>query len=144
MVLKAGRASADFHFEVEHIGLDMAFHHPKGRDLTLSAAVTEAFETDREHAEIFIQNTSGTAFSTEELLSWFLLQSGTSLADQLPRSALEKGTGHVFVTFPMRFEKGTFHMHTEHGAQDLSALKVMSKVTIHKRAPQTPTSQPAG
>jgi len=141
--VKAGRKTAEFTFEVQHIGLDMAFHHPKGRDLRLDAAVIEAFETEREHAEIFIQNASGTAFSTEELLSWFLLQTGTTLADQLPKSALDKGEGHVFVTFPIRFEEGVFHMITEEGAQDLSALKVMSKVTIHKRAPET-TSAPSG
>lgn len=131
--LKAGRITDTHTFEVEHIGLDMAFHHPKGRDLRLAANVVEAFETEREHAEIFIQNASGTGFSTEELLSWFLLQTGTSLADQLPKTALEKGADHVFVTFPIRFEKGTFHMHTEEGPQDLSALKLMSKITIHKR-----------
>jgi len=136
--VKAGRETDAFTFEVEHIGLDMTFHHPKGRDLALAPEVIEAFEAERENAEIFIQNASGTAFSTEELLSWFLLQSGTTLADQLPKSALdaalEKGEGHVFVTFPIRFEKGVFHMLTVDGPQDLSALKVMSKVTIHKRA----------
>jgi len=141
--LKAGRQTEDFTFEVQHIGLDMDFHHSKGRDLKLDAQVIEAFETERENAEIFIQNASGTAFSTEELLSWFLLQTGTSLADQLPKaaldSALEKGEGHVFVTFPIRFEPGVFHMITVEGAQDLSALKVMSKVTILKRAPQSAT-----
>ena len=136
--LKAGRETAEFTFEVQHIGLDMTFHHPKGRDLGLDAAVIEAFESEREHAEIFIQNATGTAFSTEELLSWFLLQTGTTLADQLPKSALDKGEGHVFVTFPIRFEPGVFHMITEEGAQDLSALKVMSKVTIHKRPSQPP------
>ncbi|HEY9080338.1 hypothetical protein [Magnetovibrio sp.] len=136
--LKAGRETAEFTFEVQHIGLDMTFHHPKGRDLGLDAAVIETFESEREHAEIFIQNATGTAFSTEELLSWFLLQTGTTLADQLPKSALDKGEGHVFVTFPIRFEQGVFHMITEEGAQDLSALKVMSKVTIHKRPSQPP------
>jgi len=147
--LKAGRQTAEFTFEVQHIGLDMDFHHPQGRDLKLDDAVIEAFETERENAEIFIQNASGTAFSTEELLSWFLLQTGTTLADQLPQSALaaalEKGEGHVFMTFPIRFEPGVFHMITIDGAQDLSALKVMSKVTIHKRAPKTtaPSTSPS-
>ncbi len=145
--MKAGRQTAEFTFEVQHIGLDMDFHHPKGRDLKLDDQVIEAFETERENAEIFVQNASGTAFSTEELLSWFLLQTGTSLADQLPKSALEtareKGDGHVFVTFPIRFEPGVFHMITVEGAQDLSALKVMSKVTINKRA-QDPASPASG
>jgi len=137
--MKAGRATEEFTFEVEHIGLDMDFHHPKGRDIRLVPDVVEAFETEREHALIFIQNASGDGFSTEELLSWFLLQTGTSLADQLPQTALDtaakKGSGHVFVTFPIRFEKGTFHMLTEYGPLDLSALKLMSKVTVHKRTP---------
>lgn len=133
-MLKAGRETEDFVFEVEHIGLDMTFYHPKGRNLRLADAVIEAFETDRENADIFIHNASNTAYSTEELLSWFLLQSGTSLADQLPKAALDKGEGHVFVTFPIRFEQGTFHMLTEDGPQDLSALKLMSKITIHKRS----------
>jgi len=46
------------------------------------------------------------------------------------------------VTFPIRFEPSVFHMITVEGAQDLSALKVMSKVTIHKRAQEhaTPAS----
>lgn len=134
MSLKAGRETKDYTFDVQHIGLDMSFHHPKGRDIGLDAAVVESFESEREHAEIFIQNASGTAFSTEELLNWFLLQSQTTLADNLPKGALDKGEGHVFVTFPIRFEKGTFHMFTEFGALDLSALKVMTKVTINKRA----------
>jgi len=137
--LKAGRESEQFTFEVEHIGLDMDFHHPKGRGLRLAPDVIEAFETEREHAEIFIQNTSGDGFSTEELLSWFLLQTGSTLAQHLPQTtlkgAMEKGEGHVFVTFPIRFEQGTFHMQTEEGAQDIAALKLMSKVTIKKRAP---------
>lgn len=133
MTLKAGRTSEDFAFEVQHIGLDMEFYHPKGRDVGLAPDVVEAFESEREHAEIFIQNTSGDAFSTEELLSWFLLQTRTTLADQLPPTALEKDEGHVFVTFPIRFEQGVFHMLTEFGAQDLAALKVMTKVSFQKR-----------
>ena len=137
MVMKAGRESAEFTFDVQHIGLDMDFHHPKGRQLRLADTVVEQFEQDREHAEIFIQNASGDGFSTEELLSWFLMQTQTTLAQHVPekalKDALDTGTGHVFVTFPIRFEKNTFHMLTEDGAQDLSALKVMSKVIIEKR-----------
>ncbi len=136
-MMKAGRETEQFTFEVQHIGLDMDFHHPKGRNLRLDEKVVEQFETDREHAEIFIQNASGDGFSTEELLSWFLLQTGTTLAQHVPqkalKDALEKGKGHVFVTFPIRFEQNTFHMITEEGPQDLSALKVMSKVIIQRR-----------
>ncbi|MCW8916531.1 MAG: hypothetical protein OQK24_11860 [Magnetovibrio sp.] len=136
-MMRAGRETEQFSFDVQHIGLDMDFHHPKGRNLRLDDKVVEQFETDREHAEIFIQNASGDSFSTEELLSWFLLQTQTTLAQHVPqkalKDALETGSGHVFVTFPIRFEANTFHMITEEGPQDISALKVMSKVTIQRR-----------
>ena len=137
MGIRAGRETEDFIFEVEHIGMDMDFHHPRGRDLGLDASVVEAFELEREHAEIFIQNASGTAFSADELLDWFLLQTGTTLADHLPQGALDKaeqtGQTQVYVPFPIRFEPGNFSMRTEDGIQDLSALKLMAKVTLHKR-----------
>lgn len=130
--MKVGRDTETFSFEVEHIGFDMTFHHPKGNKLQLDLSVVEAFEAERENAEIFIQNSSGTSFSADELLNWFLLQSKTTLADHMPAKALQKGHGDTYVTFPIRFEKGTFSMLTEDGMQDLAALKLMAKVTVHK------------
>ncbi|MBF0248767.1 MAG: hypothetical protein HQL36_11975 [Alphaproteobacteria bacterium] len=136
--MKAGRETADFAFDVLHIGMDMDFHHPRGRDLKLAAEVVDAFEHAREHAEIFVQNSSGTAFSADELLDWFLLQSQTTIADHLPPATLEKaeepGGGDVFVTFPIRFQPDAFHMRTEDGPQDLSALKLMARVTIRRKS----------
>lgn len=133
MTVQAGRETEDFVFTVEHVGMDMEFYHPQGRTLKLAPAVVEAFEREREDAEIFIQNSSGTGFSSDEILSWFLLQTRTTLAQHLPPSALEKGEGHVLLTVPLRFEVGTFHMATEAGEVDLSALKLMCKVTIGPR-----------
>lgn len=125
-------------FDVEHVGVDLDFHHPKGRDLEPAPEVVARFEQDREHAEIFVQNSSGTAFSCDEILDWFLLQSGTSLAAHLPGGALEKDGAKVMLTVPIRFDPGTFHMHTREGDVDLAALKLMCKVTVHERptAPQ--------
>jgi len=135
--MKLNHDTDEFTFVVQHIGLDMDFHHPKGRQLGMAPETIEKFESEREHAEIFIQSASGTAFSTEELLNWFLLQTGKSLAENLPAAALDKGrasgSGHVFVTFPIRFEEGVFHMQTEDGPQDLSGLKMMAKVTFAHR-----------
>lgn len=133
MTLKPGRHAQGLVFEVEHIGLDMDFYHPKGRKLGLAPETVEQFERDREHGEIFIQNASGTAYSTEEMLSWFLLQTGTTLADNLPGEKLQDPPGHLFVTFPIRFEQGTFHMLTEDGPQDLSGLRVMTKVSFRRQ-----------
>ena len=129
----AGREAPGFTFDVEHVGLDVDFHHPQGRNLKLAYSVVSAFEADREHAEIFIQNSSGLGFSCDEILSWFLLQTGTTLAQHLPTEALNKGSGAVLLTVPIRFEAGTFHMATEAGDVDLAALKLMCKVRISRR-----------
>lgn len=122
-------------FDVEHVGVDLNFHHPKGPNLEPAAEVVEAFEQDREHAEIFIQNSSGTAFSCDEILDWFLLQSQTTLADHVPPGALDKDGAKVMLTVPIRLEPGTFHMHTREGDADMSALKLLCKVTVHARHP---------
>lgn len=131
--MKAGRETAAFFFDVEHVGLDVDFYHPQGRSLKLADRVIEAFETLREDAEIFVQSSSGTGFSCDEMLSWFLLQTGTTLAAHVPPQALERGHGHVMLTVPIRFEPGAFHMNTEDGDVDLSALKLMCKVTLVPR-----------
>ena len=129
----AKRDTSTHHFEVEHVGVDLDFHHPRGRDLAPTPEVVAAFEQDREHAEIFIQNASGTAFSCDEILDWFLLQSATTLADHLPDGALEQDGTKVMLTVPIRFAPGTFHMPTREGDVDLAALKLMCKVTVHAR-----------
>ena len=131
--MKAGRESTDFVFTVEHVGLDVDFYHPEGRTLKLADTVVEAFEAERENAEIFVQSASGTAFSCDEILSWFLLQTATTLAQHLPAQALDKGAGEVLLTVPIRFQPGTFHMNTEAGDVDLSALKLMCKVGFQRR-----------
>ncbi|MBL4615016.1 MAG: hypothetical protein JKY27_09110 [Magnetovibrio sp.] len=132
--MKVGRHTPELNFEVEHVGFDMTFYHPRGDRLQVDFEVIEAFEAEREHAEIFIQHGTGTPFSADELLNWFLLQTGTTLADHLPAKALKKGEGVVHLTIPIRFEKSTFHMLTEDGEQDLSALKLMTKISINKRS----------
>ena len=134
----AQRDSDDFTFTVEHVGVDLDFHHPRGRDLNPAPDVVEAFERDREHAEIFIQNSSGLGFSCDEILDWFLLQSGSTLADHMPQGALENArhgdsATKVMLTVPIRLAPGTFHMATEDGAVDLAALKLMCKVSVHAR-----------
>ena len=123
----------DITFEVEHVGLDVDFHHPQGRGLKLSPETISAFEAEREHAEIFVQTSSGTGFSCDEILNWFLLQTQTTLADHLPVEARTKPGQHVMLTVPIRFEPGTFYMATEEGNVDLSALKLMCKVTVIQR-----------
>lgn len=123
-------SAAPARFTVTHIGFEMAFHHPKGADLNPALSVIEAYEADKEHAEIFVQNTTGTAFSQAEILNWFLLQTRTTLAEHLPPQALEFGAEPVLLTVPIRFKPGTFHMQTEDGAQDMSHLKLMCKVNV--------------
>lgn len=130
----AQRDSETHRFDVEHVGVDLDFHHPRGADLNPAPEVVEAFERAREDAEIFIQNSTGTAFSCDEILDWFLLQSRTTLADHMPPGVLDKGEGRVMLAVPIRLEPGTFHMHTEAGDVDLAALKLLCKVTVHPRA----------
>lgn len=138
--MKAGRENEDFFFDVEHVGLDVDFYHPEGRNLKFAEAVVEAFEHERENAEIFVQSATGTGFSCDEILSWFLLQTDTTLAQHLPPHALDKAAadkdgsaGEVLLTVPIRFEPGMFHMATEAGEVDLSALKLMCRVTPRRR-----------
>jgi len=121
------------HYIVQHIGLDINFHHPRGSGLKLADEVVELYESDKEHAEIFTQVSSGTTFSQVEILSWFLLQTRTEIQDHLPMESRQKQNGDVFMTFPIRFKPGTFHMPTEDGNVDLSQLKLMCKITISDR-----------
>jgi len=118
-------------YAVEHIGLDMAFHHPRGSSLKLANEVIEIYETDKEHAEIFVQTATDTAFSPVEMLNWFLMQTKTTVADHFPKGT-QPSEGHpVLMTFPIRFENGTFTLKTEEGATDLSHLKLMCKITLN-------------
>lgn len=132
-MLRPGRETADLVFIVEHVGLDVDFHHPQGRNLKLADSAVEAFEQHRENAEIFVQHSSGLRFSCDEMLSWFLLQTGTTLGDHLPPHTLENSGGQVMLTVPIRFVPGMFFMGTEAGAVDLSALNLLCKVTITAR-----------
>lgn len=132
-MLRAGRETKDFIFVVEHVGLDVDFHHPQGRNLKLADSVVEAFEQLRENAEIFVQHSSGLSFSCDEILNWFLLQTGTTLSEHLPPHSLTKPGGMVMLTVPIRFIPGMFFMVTEAGETDLSALNLMCKVTIKAR-----------
>lgn len=131
--MKVGRETETHLFDVEHVGVDIDFYHPKGRDLALAPDVVASFLQAREDAEIFIQNSSATQFSSDEILNWYLLQSQTTLAAHLPQEALDKDHGAVLLTLPIRFAPDTFHMLTEDGNVDLKALKVMCKVTITRR-----------
>jgi len=132
-MLRPGRETADFVFIVEHVGLDVDFHHPQGRNLKLADSAVEAFEQHRENAEIFVQHSSGLHFSCDEMLSWFLLQTGTTLGEHLPPHTLEKSAGQVMLTVPIRFVPGMFFMATEAGEVDLSSLNLLCKVTIKAR-----------
>ena len=115
-------------YRIEHIALDMAFHNQGRTQINPAASVVEAFEDDKEHAEIFIQTATNESFSQIEILNWFLLQTRTTIADHLPPGAFATDKP-VFVTFPVRFEPGTFHMQTTVGIGDLSHLKLMCKVS---------------
>ncbi|PHS76525.1 MAG: hypothetical protein COB59_11060 [Rhodospirillaceae bacterium] len=118
-------------YTVEHIGLDMAFHHPRGANLKLADAVIEAYETDKEHAEIFVQTATDTAFSPVEILNWFLMQTQTTISDHLPKNTRPSEGHPVLMTFPIRFEIGTFSLQTEAGKTDLSHLKLMCKISLN-------------
>ena len=131
--MQAGRETNDLRFAVQHIGFEADFYHPLGKGLTLSENVISAFEGEKDDAEIFIQNASGTRFSSDEILSWFLLQTNTTLAKHLPGDALERGGGDVFVTFPIRFDEGVFHMQTIKGDVDLRGLSLLVKVSIVRK-----------
>lgn len=120
-------ALENFTFRVQHVGMDAGFYHPEGRDLPLSREVVEAFERDRENAEIFIQSSTDTAFSCAEMLKWFLLQSRTTIVDHLPRKA--PAPGKILLTVPIRFSRGTFYMRTQAGDTDICALKLMLTIT---------------
>lgn len=117
-------------YTVEHIALDMEFYHAHSTSLRPDESIIETFEHDKEHAEIFLQKDTQTAFSQVEILNWFLLQTQTSIEDHLPKDAPPPKQGaSMMVTFPIRFAKNTFSMQTEDGEQDLSHLKLMCKVT---------------
>ncbi len=128
--MKAGRETSEHTFRVEHIGFEADFYHPQGKNLKLGTDTVERYEMQKEDAEIFIQHASATAFNSDEILSWFLLQTNTTLADHLPQPSLGKPSmgQPVFVTFPIRFDQGVFHMDTEHGSQDLRALNLLVRV----------------
>ena len=117
-------------YDIEHIGLDMAFHHPRSASLKLSDTVVEAYESEKELAEIFVQTATNTAFNQIEILNWFLMQTQTTIVDHLPKGDLSPNDPPVLMTFPIRFKPKTFMMQTEDGATDLSHLKLMCKITL--------------
>ncbi|MDH5187414.1 MAG: hypothetical protein OEW37_00495 [Rhodospirillaceae bacterium] len=131
--MQAGRETKDLRFAVQHIGFEADFYHPLGKGLTLSENVVSAFEDEKDDAEIFIQTASNTHFSSDEILSWFLLQTNTSLDGHIPPDALERGGGDIFVTFPIRFDEGVFHMETLQGNVALRALSLLVKVSIVRK-----------
>lgn len=128
--MQAGRETDDFIFVAEHIGFEADFYHKLRKKLALSEKVISAFEAEKDDAEIFIQRPSNTCFSSDEILSWFLLQTGTTIANHLPKDAMERGSGDVFVTFPIRFNEGVFYMETAEGKVDLALLHLLVKVSI--------------
>lgn len=123
--MKAGRETETHRFRVEHIGFEADFYHAQGKNLKLGTATVERYEMEKDDAEIFVQHASDTAFNSDEILSWFLLQTNTTLADHLPQNASDQP---VFVTFPIRFDRGVFHMDTQQGSQDLRALNLLVRV----------------
>jgi len=114
---------------IAYIGFKAAFHGTN-LDIDLAPCVVEAYENDREQAQIFVQNATGTAFSQVEILHWFLLQTRTQITEHLPPQALQKRANPILLTVPIRFKPDMFHMETQAGAQDLSHLNLMCKVTL--------------
>ena len=116
-------------YTIEHIGIDMAFHDPRSASLKLDDTIIEAYEMQKELAEIFVQTATDTAFNQIEILNWFLMQTQTTISDHLPNGGLSSNDPPVLMTFPIRFEPKTFTMLTQDGAMDLSHLKLMCKIS---------------
>lgn len=115
---------------VKHIGFEVKYHHPDSDALELPPATVDHYENKKEKARIFIQSGEEEAFSSVELLEWFLLQTKTSLTDHLPKDAGEWQDGRCFVAFPMRFPENMFHMTTSAGRTGMKSLKLLIQVTV--------------
>jgi len=115
---------------VEHLGFEAKYYHPDSDSLDLPGATVDLYENHKDQARIFIQNVTGDAFSSAELLDWFLLQTQTRLDEHLPENAGEGDAMRCFVTFPMRFPEGMFHMATNAGNTDMKSLKLLIQVTL--------------
>ncbi len=116
-------------WHIDHLGFQAEYYHPDGEGLELPHETIDLYENNKEEAEIFIHNDDGLGFNSRELLHWFLIQTGTQLADHLPSAAKKGDGGASFVTFPIRFRENTFHMMTDAGATDLKALSLLVAVT---------------
>ncbi len=116
-------------FRIDHLGFQAEYYHPDGEGLELPRETVDLYENKKEEAEIFIHTADGAGFNSRELLHWFLIQTGTRLADHLPAAAKSGDGGAFLVTFPMRFRKNSFHMITDAGATGLKALSLLINVT---------------
>jgi len=115
---------------IEHLGFEAKYYHPDSDSLDLPGATVDLYENQKEQARIFIQSEPNEPFSSAELLEWFLLQTKTELTAHLPEDAGNDDKKHCFVTFPMRFPEGMFHMETNAGNTGMKALKLLIRVTL--------------
>ncbi|MEE9545011.1 MAG: hypothetical protein V3V55_05400 [Rhodospirillales bacterium] len=134
------RIGGEFDFMLHHIGFEADYHHPDSGNLQLSRQTVDAYENEKGGAEIFFQNATGEGFSSQHLLDWFLAQTRTTIADYLPPDGAVK-EGGCYVTLPIKFQEGHFHMMTAAGAADLKTLKLYVRITVRPRPSSRPTGQ---
>ncbi|MBO33691.1 MAG: hypothetical protein CMM74_12070 [Rhodospirillaceae bacterium] len=127
-----GQCGGKFDFTLHHIGFETDYYYHDSGNLQLSTQTIDSYENKKEGAEIFFQNATGEGFSSQHMLAWFLTQSRTTIADHLPPPGKIKA-GRCYLTLPIKFQEGHFHMMTASGVADLKTLKLYVRVTAHAR-----------
>lgn len=111
-------------FLLEHVGVEVDFHHPKGRDLKVSAKTEELYGMEKEVAAIFVRSRDGERFSPDDMLKVFLSRSEAPLAEFVVEGTPGRGKAVARAVFPMTFPEGMMHMETEEGDVDVKTLKI--------------------
>ena len=120
-------------YSIIHIGMEVVFHHPESEKLRLSRETENKYGLDKEHARIFMENTSEQTFNAEEMLAGYINSSGKPLYEHI-QARLKGDTPprRMVITFPIQFNEQTFHMMTNKGLIDIKTLRLAVEVSDSK------------
>ena len=117
-------------YSITHIGMEIVFHHPESEKLRLSRDTEDKYGVDKEHARIFMENASGQTFNAKEMLAGYIKSSGKHFGEHIPaRPDGNEQPRRMAVTFPIQFNKKTFHMMTNKGIFDIKTLRLAVEVS---------------
>lgn len=120
------------HLRLLHVGLDIDYYHPDGKDLRLSREVEDAYGLDKERAKIFTHNRDRSLFDSKKLLETWLRAKGRTLNDYIPEKFMAERKPYIVVV-PLKFPEGLFSIETVQGPVDVKAVNIAVQVMLPER-----------